>query len=206
MKILIFGATGKAGRVVAAEALARGHQVVAFVHKNAPPEHPQLTVVRGDAHNTRSIAQAAEGCDAVISCLSSWGTPHKDVLASAMRAVIPALEANNVHRIVTLTGNIAKAPGETLSWFNRAVHGFLVTVAPKVAHDAEDHMALLAASNLNWTTVRSPVMVNGASNTYRLTSTVSIFGTITRQAIAACMLDLVTSDDWSKQAPLVRRP
>jgi putative NADH-flavin reductase len=205
MKLVIFGATGKAGRVVVAEALARGHEVVAFVHKTALPEQKGLTAVRGDVHDAASVARALAGCDAVISCLSSWGTPHKDVLTSATRYILPAMETNGVRRIITLTGNIALLPGEQVPPFLRFIHGFLTLVAPKVAGDAETHLQLLTKSSLDWTSLRSPTMVNGAPGTYRLTSSVSIAGTIPRTAIAAAMLDLAASRDWIHQAPIIRR-
>ena len=205
MKILILGATGKSGRAVTAEALARGHEVVAVVHKTTPAGQPGLHIVHGDVHDAQSIVHALQGCDAVISCLSSWGTPRKDVLASAMRSVIPAMKTTGVRRIVTVTGNIALLPDERVNPLLRLIHSTLVFCAPKVGRDAEDHLAQLAASTLDWTSVRSPVMTNGTAGTYRLTNTVSIMGTIPRKSLATAVIDLVTSDDWVHQAPIIRR-
>jgi hypothetical protein len=122
-----------------------------------------------------------------------------------MRSIIPTMEAAGVRRIVTLTGNIAQAPKESFTIWNQLVHGFLAAAAPQVAQDAESHMQLLANSALDWTAVRSPAMVNGSNAAYRLTDTVSIWGTIPRKAVAASILDLVASRDYIGKAPLVRR-
>lgn len=206
MRIIVFGASGRVGRLVVDEALRRGYEVVAFVHTTALAERPGLVTVRGDMYDAASVKRAIAGCDAVVSCLSSWGTPRKTVLSTGMHSVLPAMQAAGIKRIVTLTGNIARCPGESFSPFIRVAHAFLMRFAPRVGGDAEEHLRLLAASGLDWTTVRSPVMVTSEVSTYRLTSKVSLFGTIPRRAVAASLVDLVASRDWLQAAPLIHRP
>ncbi len=206
MKIVVFGATGNVGRLVVPEALSRGHQVVAFVHRRAPARHPRLTIVRGDVHDPKSVARAMQGCDAIISCLSSWSAPEQDVLTAAMHYIVPAMKAMGARRIVTLTGNMALLPDEEINTVARRVHAFLVHLAPNAAKDAEDHLKLLTASTLDWTSVRSPVMLPFGGKAYRFSQTVTPFGTIPRAAVAASLVDLAETNDMIRQAPLIRRP
>ena len=72
LRLFITGATGFVGRHVIAEAVARGHHVVALVRPASPtsvlpdvgPE--DLTIARGDLASSRGLADSIKGCDAVV--------------------------------------------------------------------------------------------------------------------------------------------
>src|SRR5690242_9717687 len=101
MIVPVFGASGRVGRLVVAEALARGHTVRAFIHRTNNFElHPQLSVAQGDIHDPQAVKQAIQGSDAVISTLASWGSSTKDIVSAAMRTIIPAMEAAGIERII----------------------------------------------------------------------------------------------------------
>lgn len=189
-------------------ALKRGYKVVAFVHNHDlfVPDN-SLVVKKGDIYDAEKVAAALVGSEAVVSCLSSWGTKRRDVLTAAMQAAIPAMEQANIMRIVTLTGSGAPAPDAVAS----TRHGLLAriiesTPAGKVFHDGENHMQLLAASSLDWTTIRSPFMSNFGMLKYRLNlKTGNPLATIKRQAVAEAMLDQLESNEYVRQAPLIHR-
>ena len=104
MKIVIFGASGKVGRVVVRQALDRGYDVVAFVHKNNPfGDDARVQVFQGNIYSGEDVINTITGCDAVVSCLGSWGTKHRNVLTSAIEQLIPAMHEQNINRIITLT-------------------------------------------------------------------------------------------------------
>jgi putative NADH-flavin reductase len=68
LDILIYGATGKIGSLVVAEALDRGHHVTAVSRDPSQIEivHPNLTAARGDLLDDASIASLAEGRDIIV--------------------------------------------------------------------------------------------------------------------------------------------
>lgn len=207
-QITIFGASGKVGHLVVEEALRRGYRVVAFVHsRDLFVTTNQLGVRKGDIYNPADVEAALRGSSVVLSCLGSWGTPRKNVLTTAMGTIIPLMQRQNLTRIITLTGSGAAAPlqpaGATHRLFMKAMS---LTPAGKVFNDGEEHMRLLAASNLAWTTVRSPVMHNIGSSAYRLDiKPAGPAATISRSAVVACMLDQIDAADWLRQAPVIHR-
>ena len=72
MKIVIFGASGRTGLPLVEQALAAGHQVVAFVRDPSKlgSAHQNLTVVQGDVMSATAVANAVStDTDAVISVL-----------------------------------------------------------------------------------------------------------------------------------------
>lgn len=203
MRMTVFGASGKVGRLVVQEALRRGHQVVAFVHSAQLEPAEGLTIVKGDIHDASAVAAAIQGSQAVLSSLGSWGTASQDILAAAMSNVIPAMEQGPAKRLVSLTGNIARRPDERLGLVGDSLHAAMSLAAGKVLADGEKHLALLQASQLDWTAVRSPVMTGQLSTTYHLSQRFSLTALVSRRAVANCLLDLAESKQWSRQAPFI---
>src|SRR5262245_66633491 len=71
MKIFVIGATGRTGREVVEQALARGHDVTAFVRS---PEaigltNERLAVIKGEATEEDQLVKAMQNHDAVVSTL-----------------------------------------------------------------------------------------------------------------------------------------
>jgi putative NADH-flavin reductase len=212
MKIVVFGASGQVGRVVVRQALERGHKVVAFVHKNNPFEPADnLEVVTGDIYRGEDARKVVTGCDAVVSCLGSWGrkTPdgNRNVLSAAMANIIPAMREQKINRVITLTGAGAAPPDRPMTFIQKLSMKLAAPFpAGKVFADGEHHMHVLMESGLDWTTIRSPVMNSGSSKAYVLKDGAgSPFPTIGREAVAASMLDQLESSEWSRKAPALSR-
>ncbi|MET7419068.1 NAD(P)H-binding protein [Dactylosporangium sp. NPDC005555] len=112
--IVIFGAGGRAGRAITAEAHDRGHQVTAVVRD--PDRHPDLTqdgvrVVRGDVRDRAATASIPRGHAAVVSAVTPASSP--DALAAlgpldeafftdAADALIDGLPRAGVRRLVVI--------------------------------------------------------------------------------------------------------
>jgi putative NADH-flavin reductase len=205
MKIVVFGASGKVGRLVVEELLRRGHEVTAFVHKTPVAESPNLSIAKGDIYNRAEVEAAVKGHDAVVSTLGSWGTERKNVQSTAMQRIVPAMETAGVSRIVSVTGHAARVPGDKPGMFTRLMRVAAVGFAPKILRDGEDHIAILAGSSLVWTVVRSGIMTKSDSEAYALSGR-SPSQFISRRAVASALVDLVESSEWPMRAPFIRRP
>lgn len=101
MKIIVFGATGGVGQHVVKMAVEAGHEVTAFVRT---PSKLQTTadvnIVKGDAFDAQSVAQAIVGHDAVISCVgSSTGMKKSNELEQMGKNIADGMAAANVSRI-----------------------------------------------------------------------------------------------------------
>ena len=71
MKIALIGASGRTGRIVVTDALARGHQVVAVTRADgaSEPDDDKLINARADARDVDALKRALVGADAVVSAL-----------------------------------------------------------------------------------------------------------------------------------------
>ncbi|MCY1282411.1 NAD(P)H-binding protein [compost metagenome] len=120
MKIVIFGALGRAGRHLCLEALARGHEVVAVSRSITAglPTHPKLHLANGDATNSAEVSQLVAGSDAVINCISPRPSTSGPAcsLEDAARAFIKGLQQMSVKRLLVVggAGSLEVEPGVTL--------------------------------------------------------------------------------------------
>ena len=69
MNLLVFGATGKTGRLVVERALAKGHTVTALVRDPIKLTHPGVRVFPGNATNPSDVRAAMRGRDSLLVLL-----------------------------------------------------------------------------------------------------------------------------------------
>ncbi|GAA2331658.1 NAD(P)-dependent oxidoreductase [Streptomyces violaceusniger] len=110
--IIVFGAGGRAGRAVTAEARARGHHVTGVVRD--PAKHPGIEadgvhVLRGDVMDQRGIALAARGHIAAVHAVSPLTGPEQgfasldpEFFVKAADALLHGLAEAQVSRLVVI--------------------------------------------------------------------------------------------------------
>lgn len=207
MQITVYGASGKVGQLLVKELLAKRHTVVAFVHSHNPFAGINgVTVIAGTVEDQAAITLAALDSTVLISTLGSWGTPSKTVVSTGTRAIITAAAQHNIYRVITLTGASAFCSTDRPTQLDKYTRYLLNILAPKILQDGEAHLALLEASSLNWTTLRSPAMLSFGKPRYRLTPRLpSLLATIPRPAVVQAIVDQVTTTKHYRKALVIRR-
>ncbi len=167
MKIAIFGATGRTGRLLVEQALSAGHQVKALARNPGKLgiEHPKLKVLQGDVRDFGAVERTIAGTHGVISALGHPGIMPSAVIAQGVRNMITVMERSRVRRIVTVASSGIE--GES------GLFGFILNLA--LYSSQRDHrrqLKLLKASALDWTVVRPIVLTNGPrTRRYRVART-----------------------------------
>ena len=91
MKVVVLGASGRAGSEIAREVARRGHDVTAIARNpDAIPSVPGVTAVRGDASDADGLADLIKGSEAVISALH-FNVPADVILSALKTAGVPRL-------------------------------------------------------------------------------------------------------------------
>ncbi|MEU7760930.1 MULTISPECIES: NAD(P)-dependent oxidoreductase [Micromonospora] len=107
--IVVFGAGGRAGRAITAEAHRRGHHVTAVVRD--PARHPGLTsAVRGDVTDPEAVTSIGYGHDAVVHAVSpasgpealAAAGPDPEFFVRAADALLHGLARAGVPRLVAI--------------------------------------------------------------------------------------------------------
>ena len=187
MKLFVIGGTGRTGQEVVQQALARGHQVTAFVRspEGVGVKNERLTVVKGDATDEEQLFNAMQNHDAVISTLG----PRKvfkpgSLLHDTALATTRAMKRAGIKRLVVLSA-AAHFPGVP----NR-IASFIVRNHMRDSLAMED---IVQSDSLDWTIARPPRLTHGDSTTYRSREGAAprMGFTLDREAVAAFMLDAI---------------
>lgn len=206
-KILVLGATGGTGRHIASQALTRGHTVTALVRSSAKADTLKgINLISGDARDEQSLREAVKGQDAVISALGTPASPFSEVklLSTATRSLVGAMKAEQVRRLVCITGIGA---GDSLGHggfaFDKLIYPLLLR---KVYADKNRQEAIVRNSGLDWVLVR-PSLLNDkpSQSAIRALADLSDFhgGSISREDVATFVLDQIDTDTWLRRAPLI---
>jgi putative NADH-flavin reductase len=133
-------------------ALDAGHPVRVLARDPAKltVKHDRLEVVKGDATNVDDCARVVEGCEAVVAALGPQGLGTTTLRQDAARALVAAMKAKGVKRIVWLSAlgvgdNIAQARRTSIF----AVL-FMKTLLKKTYRDAAAAEQVLRDSGLDY--------------------------------------------------------
>lgn len=182
MKLAIVAATGGVGRELLDQAIADGHEVTAVVRNPAKLDREVRSVAADlSAPDPAALRAAVQGADAVLSAFGPSGPADAGVTASGTRAIVEAMKASGVHRIVA----VSAAPVSTTPSAGRPHpprhdpgEGPLMRrigtpigrrVLGRVFADLAAMEDVLRESGLDWTVVRPPRLtgkpVSGAYRT-----------------------------------------
>lgn len=117
MRVAIVGGSGRVGRPILEEALARGHRITALVTQPSKLSELHVESVRVDALDTPALTAALRDHDAVISAFS--GHAHEDILdyyVRGIKSIIRATKQAAVPRLLVVggAGSLEVAPGVQL--------------------------------------------------------------------------------------------
>jgi putative NADH-flavin reductase len=162
MKVVVFGATGGTGREVAGQALAKGHEVSAFVRNaDALGElRERVRVVLGDATGDPARVEAAiQGQDVVVSALGRRKSFRSaGLIERSMAAIIPAMQRSGVRRIFTVS---ACGVGETRRQAPLVPRIMYRLLLEDIFADKAIGDAMLRSSGLDWT-ILYPTLLSDA--------------------------------------------
>ena len=206
-KLLVLGATGGMGRLIVSQALARGHEVTALVR--SPEKARDLKGARlviGDVRDEKALHEALKGQDAVVSALGTPASPFREVtlLSTAARALVSAMNAGHVSRLVCITGmGAGDSAGHGGFLFDNLIFPLLLK---KVYADKNRQEAIIRNSGLDWILVRPSVLNDKPSRgSVRALTDLSDFhgGTVSREDVASFVLDQLHTDVWLHRSPLI---
>jgi uncharacterized protein len=159
MKIVLYGATGRAGSRILTELLARRHAVVAVVRNlDEDPDrlapNRSLTVVEGDLSSVEEIAERIGGAQVVVSAYGPPAEKSEELIGvtkreiAAVQQVSQLASSGHAPRLVVVGGaaSLEVAPGVTLE----STKDFPAEFRP-IAQAHGKALELLRASSIDWT-------------------------------------------------------
>lgn len=170
MKLIIFGATGMVGKQLVKQALYNGHQVKAFgrnVFTEGLPEDEKLELVQGALFDAGLVHKAIKGCDAVLSALGGSTDGTDKTRSLGMKNIAAQMEKAAVKRIVAVGGmGVLNAPDDSLLLDTEDYPPQYVAVAKEHQKAYE----ILKESDLDWTFVCPPDLIDGEATGHFITN------------------------------------
>jgi len=169
MNVVLYAATGRAGRCILDELVSRGHQVTAVARN--PDKLPETVKrVRDDLSSVDRIAEIIAGSGAVVSAYGpprddarfTLTTDYTDQIVEVTERLIAAVREADVPRLIVVggAGSLEFSPGVTVL---KSGHW-----PPPFVPIATSHMkafAALRASDINWTYFSPPIQIEPGART-----------------------------------------
>ncbi|KAH4710354.1 hypothetical protein HBI20_023530 [Parastagonospora nodorum] len=218
MRILVIGASGRVGKLVVQDALARGHDVTALVRDEAFLEsittsaaNSALTVVQGQPQNQGDVEKAftvsGDAPSTVVVTLNSARasdnpfakqTSPPTLMHDAHINILTAMKAHRTHKIVTLQ---AHGVGDSFPTLFMAVKMLVRYSNMGIGYkDHEEVEKLIKQSGKTFVLVRPARFVPGKAAPVHVYENqgegIGSFNTTTRESVASFLLDAVEKDEW----------
>lgn len=207
MKLTVFGATGRTGRLVVEQALEKGYEVVAFTRSpdKLPIKNEKLTIMEGDIQDAGQISAAIAGAEAVISALGPTDNRARFVVSDGMKNILAGMQAHGVSRLVVSAGAGVGDPQDAPKMINKLINMLLKLVSRNVYEDMVKAVQLVRQSDVDWTVVRAPMLTDDPK-----TSRVNVAWVgkglgmrLSRADFAGFLLQQLEDDQYLREAPAI---
>ena len=161
--ILVFGASGGTGLEVVEQALEAGHKVTAILRHpdKFPIRHEQLRIIKGDVLNSITYENTFFGMDVVISCLGTRNREATVVYSQGVTNIMQAMQKVGMDRIICLSAGAVEIAPNTSFLMKFLIKNILQKLFKYSYADMLLMEGILHGSNLNWTVIRPPRLLNG---------------------------------------------
>lgn len=209
MRLAIFGATGTVGSELLIQALDAGHdvRVLARDPTKLPRERPRLDVVQGNVKDVSAVRQTVAGVDAVLSTLGATDKHDPDVRRVGTANILSAMHEHGIRRLVVMAGFHLRFPGDPHNLGGKLIVPIL-RLGKYLVEDTTAMGALVQASDLDWTVVRTPRVARSKRPAPARTGTLELgpWSKVTKANAACFMMRCLTDDASIRQAPMICDP
>ena len=207
MKIAIFGASGGMGLSVVEQALSAGHLVTALARtpSKIDIQHQNLSLFQGDALDKDAVKKAIAGQQAVISVLGPARPVVPGMMETAAKNIVAGMQTYGIRRLISTTGAGVRDPQDQPKLVDHVMKTLLTLLAGDVLRDSVANVEVIQASDLDWTIVRFPRLMDGAyTGKYRVGYLGKEAGSqISRADGADFVLKELVEGKWVRKSPVV---
>jgi len=153
--VLVFGATGKTGRIIVKKFLKDGYSVKAFVRNIKKVNHivhENFSVAQGDVRNAKAVEDAVKDSDIVISALGNLKVFRNTIISDGVANIVAAMKLHGKSRLLFMS---SLGVGDS-KWQLGLIYNliYLPTFLRNVFKDKERQEKIIHESGLAWTIIR----------------------------------------------------
>lgn len=208
-QITVFGASGRTGKRVVGQAVARGWNVIAVTHDGFDSSSDQVTPMQADVLED-DLAETLSGSDAVISCLGVGNDPATlidppPLYSKGTLRITSAMKETGLDRIAVISASFV----ETLDRGPLHFRAVLPSLALVFKQMEQMEAQLAREARLRWTAVRPGWLMDAdASDIAQTTDRVMPENLIRSRTgdIAKLLLDCIADESWIRGRPAIASP
>lgn len=204
-KIAILGANGKAGKILVNEALEKGYQVKILMRNSTNTEkiNENIETIIGDARNFSTIQDLLQGCSAVINAV---GQPKNEsyIFSTVTKHILEAMKESKIKRYILISGGSLNVTGDQKGIVNKIGATLFKLFLPKMMQDKYKELQIIQNSEVDWTIVRLPFVIEGNGIGSIKESLVDMPGIkIQNGDIAPFVIKQINSDRYVGKCPFI---
>jgi len=204
-KIAILGANGKAGKILVNEALEKGYQVKILTRNSTNTEkiNENIETIIGDARNFSTIQDLLQGCSAVINAV---GQPKNEsyIFSTVTKHILEAMKESKIKRYIVISGGSLNVTGDQKGIVNKIGATLFKLFLPKMMQDKYKELQIIQNSEVDWTIVRLPFVIEGNGIGSIKESLVDMPGIkIQNGDIAPFVIKQINSDRYVGKCPFI---
>ncbi|AJH75253.1 3-beta hydroxysteroid dehydrogenase/isomerase family protein [Bacillus cereus ATCC 4342] len=161
-KIAILGANGKVGKFLVTEALEKGYQVKVLTRnsENMTITNENIEVIIGDARDFSSIRKLLKGCRAVINAV---GQPKNEsyIFSTVSKHILEAMKEFEIKRYILISGGSLNVMGDQKGMVSKIGAILFKVFLSKMMQDKYEELQIIQSSEVDWTIVRLPFVMEG---------------------------------------------
>ncbi len=207
MRIALFGATGRTGKILLEKLIHEGFEINVLVRnpKKLNPFSQKINVIIGDVTNYDNVFQTIESCQAVISAIGYVRGSKSGFQTLAVNHMVKAMNQLQVKRIIVLTGSGVPHKHDVFTIGNWLLTSIIKLVANDRYTDGVNQVNVLQNSDLEWTVVRAPLLTNGNEKGNFKTGylPLGLFSRISRADVAQFIVDVLKNNNYIYQMPQI---
>jgi len=203
--VLVFGASGRTGRLVVEESLEGGHEVLAFVRNESRLglSNPRLDVLVGDVTVASDVDAAVQKAGVVVSALGQAPNSPREICSLAARNIVGSMTRHGVKRLICLS-DYGNGDTRTKGLYAR----FLWVLIREHLEDKEKMEEAIRSSGLDWTIVRPTILTDGPrTGAYKVGPDIRIglVPKVSRRDVADFMVKQITDRSFVGASPSISR-
>nr|WP_315423671.1 NAD(P)H-binding protein [uncultured Pedobacter sp.] len=207
LKIALIGATGKAGTYILKALLAQQFRVKALVRnpEKLQIRHPSLEIITGDVKDAETVHALIKGCDIIVSALG-MGQPasEKTIFTQSTSNILTAMKALDLKRYIVITGINVDTTYDQKDAKTQFATQWMYDNYPVSTGDRQKEYELLVETELDWTLIRLPLIMQTDEQTVIGTSLVNCDGDqINAANLARFIIEQLGEVMFLKQAPFI---
>ncbi|MFB6729768.1 SDR family oxidoreductase [Bacillus mobilis] len=161
-RIAILGANGRAGKFLVNEALEKGYQVKILTRNsnNIKITNENLEIINGDARDFSSIRKLLTGCRVVINAV---GQPKNEsyIFSTVTKHILEAMKEFEIKRYILISGGSLDVTGDQKGIINKIGATLFKVFLSKMMQDKYKELQIIQGSDVDWTIVRLPFVMEG---------------------------------------------